>query len=446
MPTTRLLFVNHTAQLGGGEVALANLIAHLDRDRYEPLLLLFCDGPLRERIERAAPVVIVPLSKRVLNTHKETMGFGALTQLRGIVSSSIFVLRLSIAIRKLNVDIVHTNSLKADILGGCAAKLAGVPIVWHVRDRIAPDYLPRIAVRGFRALSRVLPDRLITNSRATLSTLLSEQSPDSGVAMDTEQSFRSKCYVVHDGVPARDLRSPLPERKGVVVGIVGRISPWKGQDIFLRAAALVRERYPETTFLIVGSALFGEDTCEKRLRELCRRLGLETSVHFTGFVEDVNAVIDKLDILVHASTLPEPFGQVIIEGMVAGKPVIAADGGGVPEIVRHEITGLLVPMKDIAAMAEAIVRLIESPATRREMGANGRNLVEEHFSMRKTIQGVESIYDSILLHRSDRQPSFSRHDPGEALADGLCTTHSHLVETSFELREVAAARHAEELN
>jgi glycosyltransferase involved in cell wall biosynthesis len=416
MARTRLLFVNHTAQLGGGEIALANLIAHLDRDRYEPLLLLFCDGPLREKVEGMAPVVIVPLSERVLDTHKETMGFGALTQLRGIASSAIFVLRLSLAIRKLNVDIVHTNSLKADILGGCAAKLAGVPVVWHVRDRIAPDYLPRIAVRGFRALSRVLPDRLIANSNATLSTLL-KQLPDSGTVADSERRFRSRCHVVHDGVPARDLPSPLPERKNTVVGIVGRISPWKGQDIFLRAAAIVRERHPETTFLVVGSPLFGEDAHERRLRELCCDLSLASSVQFTGFVADVNAVIDKLDILVHASTLPEPFGQVIIEGMVAGKPVVASDGGGVPEIVRHELTGLLVPMRDIAAMAEAIVRLIESPATRLEMGANGRRVVEEHFSIQKTVGGVRRVYASMSLHRRKRPAVFPRYEAGQASAD-----------------------------
>ncbi len=413
---TRLLFVDHTAKMGGGEIALANLIANLDRDRYEPLLLLFSDGPLRERVESLAPVMVFPLSKRVLNAHKETMGFGALGQLIGVVTSSIFVARLSMAIRRLEVDLVHTNSLKADILGGCAARLAGVPLVWHVRDRIAPDYLPRVAVWGLRLLSRVLPNRLIANSSSTLSTLLKRQ-PERAVVKGFERRFRSRCCVVHDGVPARDVPPAQAERKKPLIGIVGRISPWKGQDVFLRAAALVRERHPEATFLVVGSALFGEDAYEKRLRQLCCELGLEASVHFTGFIEDVNAVIDKLDILVHASTLPEPFGQVIIEGMLAGKPVVAADGGGVPEIVRHEVTGLLVPMKDVAATAEAISRLIDSPTERRMMGANGRSVVKEHFSIQRTVAGVECVYAGIMPHRSERHAALPRFEAGEALAD-----------------------------
>jgi len=123
--------------------------------------------------------------------------------------------------------------------------------------------------------------------------------------------------------------------------------------------------------VIIGSALFGEDSYESQIRLLPKQLGIEEVVHFAGFRANIRHEIEGLDLVVHASTTGEPFGQVIIEGMAAAKPIVATDGGGVPEIVDNGKTGILVPMADAKSMASAICRLLEDPDQAKRMGAEG---------------------------------------------------------------------------
>jgi hypothetical protein len=177
MCRTRVLFIGHTAEYGGGEIALLNLIANLDQERVEPSVLLFAHGPLESRLKEYAPVMVVPLDTRVLTAHRETLGSTA--RWRDVAGMVRFISGLSRIISGMKVDMVHTNSLKADLVGGVAARLAGVPVVWHVRDRIAADYLPARVAKIFRLLARVIPGHVIANSQATLETLY--RSP-SGIA------------------------------------------------------------------------------------------------------------------------------------------------------------------------------------------------------------------------------------------------------------------------
>jgi glycosyltransferase involved in cell wall biosynthesis len=125
---------------------------------------------------------------------------------------------------------------------------------------------------------------------------------------------------------------------------------------------------------------------------LANQLGIGNVVEFTGFRADIRQAISELGVVVHASTIGEPFGQVIIEGMAAGKPVVATNGGGVPEIVQDGKTGILVPMGDASAMAEAICRICADPILARTMGSSGKQRVAEHFTIEQTARKVESVY------------------------------------------------------
>jgi glycosyltransferase involved in cell wall biosynthesis len=153
---------------------------------------------------------------------------------------------------------------------------------------------------------------------------------------------------------------------------------------------------PDVRFLLIGAALFGEEEYERKLRVLTIELGLSDAVEFAGFRTDIHEHIAQLDIVVHASTTGEPFGQVIIEAMAAGKPVVATNGGGVPEIVLDGETGLLVPMGDPAAMADAIRWMIDNPNSAAEMGCTGRRRVEENFTIEKTVTRVEAVLSGLL--------------------------------------------------
>jgi glycosyltransferase involved in cell wall biosynthesis len=391
----RVLFVDHTAAMSGGEIALFNLLRFLDPAKVQTVVLLGAEGPLAEKLRTITETHILPLSSGVASQKKDKLGIGTLLRIRDVRDALAYTWRLAKFIREHDIQLVHTNSLKADIIGGLAARLSRRPVVWHVRDRIEDDYLPLSVVRMFRLLSRLIPNYVIANSSATLRTLRLHKGAR-GTSIPSGIELNGRMVVVHDGTSpgarAED-KSPGAQFR---VGLVGRISPWKGQHIFIQAAALVHQRFREARFLIIGAALFGEDQYEQEVRRLPTELGIDGIVEFTGFRSDVKAAIADLDLLVHASTQGEPFGQVIIEGMAAGKPVVATDGGGVPEIVQDGRTGILVPMGDVQAMAGAICQILVDPVRAKAMGVQARQRIANHFTLQQTARRVEAVYDEML--------------------------------------------------
>jgi glycosyltransferase involved in cell wall biosynthesis len=169
---------------------------------------------------------------------------------------------------------------------------------------------------------------------------------------------------VHD---LADPRADAPLR----IGIVGRLAPWKGHDVLFRAVAAAFEP-GQAQVRVIGSALFGENACAAGLHRLVEQLGIARDVVWRGFQDDVAAELAELDVLVHASTVPEPFGSVIVEGMAAGLPVVAAAAGGPLEIVDHGRNGLLVPPGDPEALADGLRGLAADADLRRRLGAAGR--------------------------------------------------------------------------
>lgn len=381
----RVLFVDHTAKLGGGEIALRNLARHLDSQLIRMEFLFCAEGPLVDQLRTAFPVCVMPLSEQIADTRKSEIGWRSCFKIRYLFATAAYAWRLSRYMRRSQVHIVHTNSLKAHLLGGLAARLAGRKLVWHLRDRIAEDYLPRPAVWLVKILSRIFPTFIIANSQATLNT----------IAPRNDRGFTLRTRVVHDGctIPS----NPSPVTNGPVkIGLIGRISPWKGQHVFIKAAAIIKNKFPDVRFRIIGSALFSETGYEAEVKQLVNDLDLADQVEFLGFIADIERASAELDIVVHASTLAEPFGQVVIEAMAASKPVIATRGGGVPEIVVDGETGLLVPMNDERAMAAAMEDLLGNPARAQEMGARGRQRVREFFTIQRTARAVEHVYRDLM--------------------------------------------------
>lgn len=367
--------------LGGGEIALLNLVSHLDRTRFKLLVVLSSEGPLEGKLREVdVETMVLPLAASLVHTRKDHLTRSTLTRFRDALRVLTYSLKLARLLRSRKASLLHTNSLKADVFGGIAGRLARVPVLWHVRDRIENDYLPVKAVLVFRWLARWLPNYVITNSQATLDTL----------------HLSRRARVVHDGIAITATPTEHQPGGALKIGIVGRISPWKGQHIFLEAAKTVQKEFPNTRFQIIGSAMFGEEEYERKLREQAQKLELGENLEWLGFRSDVPELINALTILIHASTMGEPFGQVVIEGMVAGKPVIATRGGGVPEIVEDGVSGVLVPMNDAPALAAAIAELLRNPAYMKDLGLAGHKRVSEHFRIDQTAQKVEDVYDIML--------------------------------------------------
>jgi glycosyltransferase involved in cell wall biosynthesis len=347
----KVVYIGHVAQLSGGEIALLRLLPHLDRVR--PHVLLAEDGPLVGSLHLAGiSVEILRLADAARSLRKGSVCGGGVRR-DVAAATAAYVVRLAARLRALKPDLVHTNSLKAGVYGSLAARLAGIPVVWHVRDRIADDYLPRPAVTAVRAMVPRLATAVVANSQMTMDSVLVGARTPSLVLPE-----------VMDRAPAaRGRRQPGALR----YGIVGRIAPWKGQDLFLRGFAAAFAGSDERG-VVVGGALFGEDDYAASLPPLASSLGITDRIELRGHRPDVWDELSQLDVLVHSSLTAEPFGQVILEGMAAEVPVIAARAGGPAEILRDDVTGLLYEPGNADALAAAMLRM-RDPALRERLAS-----------------------------------------------------------------------------
>jgi len=375
----RVVYLDHVAQLSGGEIALLRLVPHLSG--VEPHVILAQDGPFADQLVQAGiSTEVLSMAERARGLRKGSIA-PRTVPLGAAVATAGYIGRLALRLRRLRPDLVHTNSLKAGVYGSIAARLAGVPVVWHVRDRIATDYLPAPAVRMIRLMTRKLAASVIANSHATMSTLGPDTQP--GILYS----------VVPETLIVPPVRDPHPPRP-LAVGMIGRFAPWKGQDLFLRAFA---DAFPdgEARCVLVGAALFGEDDYEQSLHELADELGLNGRVEFRGFRTDIWAELACMDMLVHASIIAEPFGQVILDGMAARVPVIAADAGGPGELIRHDIDGVLYAIGDQSALAEAMGGLAADPERRQRLIDNGLASVAAHHPD-KVAARIEQVYREVV--------------------------------------------------
>jgi len=369
----KVVFVDHCAVLSGAELSLARLVQALDVEAH---VVLGQDGPLGERLEKAgATVHILPLPGPVRDLRRHRVGIPATKQ---AMATLPYIVRLRRLLRRLSPDLVHTNTLKSALYAGVAGRLGGIPVIWHLHDRIAKDYLPGPAVHLVKFAARLLPSGIIANSEATRLAL-----------------GATGCRVAVIPSPV-DIQASgtSPHRDHLRVGMLGRIAPWKGQDLFLRAFA---KAFPNNgaEAVIVGAAMFGEVDFEEELMQLVHSLGLADRVEFRGFRDDIAAELAGIDMAVNASRIPEPFGQVVVEAMAAGVAVVAADQGGPAEIVEDGVSGLLYRMGDECALADALNKLANDPPLRSRLIDAGRRAAERYVPS-AIASDVRSFYESVI--------------------------------------------------
>jgi glycosyltransferase involved in cell wall biosynthesis len=374
----KVAYLGHTAALSGGELATLHLLEELPE--IDRLVILAEDGPLVPRLVAAGATVEVlplPTGTRTFAGHQ----LGSLRTAGTVAAAGAvpYAARLAQRLRSAGVDLVHTFTLKSALYGGLAGRLARRPVVWSIQDRIAPDYVPPGAVRLVRTAARVLPSAVIVNSRATAATLPAEVAPT----------------VVHPAVPVRG-PLPLPPEPPFVVGMVGRLVSWKGHDVFLRAFAEAFGGDGGAVARVVGAPLLGDESWERELRDLTRRLGIDGVVGFRGFRDDVRGELAHVHVVVHASTTPEPFGQVIVEAMDAGRAVVAAALGGPTEIVTDGVDGCLVAPGDVSGLAATLRRLRDDEPLRRALGEAAVRRATS-FAADRAATDVRAVYRSLLL-------------------------------------------------
>ncbi len=382
----RVVYLDHVARLSGAEIALLRLLPHLEG--VDAHVILGEDGPLATRLQQAGiSVEVLPLAPSARDLRRDSARAGGVP-LRTALETARYTLRLTRRLRRIDADLVHTNSLKSGVYGGLAARLAGVPLVWHLRDRVADDYLPRSATRVLRSAIPRLASGILANSQATLDTLGPVRARPAQVLPDAVEA-----------PPGRHNRA-AQDGGTTTFGMLGRIAPWKGQDLFLRAFADAFPAGPERA-VIIGTPMFGEEDFEASLRKLAQELGLGARVEFRGFREDIWRELASLDVLVHASLIPEPFGQVVLEGMAAGLPVLAPDEGGPAEVIEDGLTGVLFASRDERALAEAMRALDGDPERRGRLGAAAREAAGA-YRPQVLAERYEQAYAQMLGARASR--------------------------------------------
>ncbi|MBN2026827.1 MAG: glycosyltransferase [Actinobacteria bacterium] len=388
MSAYRLLIANHAVEIGGAERVLLRFLERMDRGLFEPALACPHPGPLSEEAAKLGLRVHFGYpTPRLLEVRRKSLGNSRLSALAYPWDMARTVYGLARLLRAGGYDLVLTNSAKADIYGSIAARLAGIPVVWRLHDIVDSDAFSRLNIALFRFFATFFAARVLAVSGAVKEALVGR-----GVR-------GGKIAVVYNGIDIEALTRTAQreearaewdiEEDAPVAGLVGRLVDWKGPDRFLAAAAEVAMDIPQARFMLVGDAIFGEAGYVDELKEAAVRLGLAERTVFTGFREDALRIMSGLDVLVHASLLPDPLPTVLIEAMALGLPVVAADAGGVREIVREGSTGLVVPPGDVRAMREAMVELLSDPEEAARMGRAGRELAAERFDIDLQARSLE---------------------------------------------------------
>lgn len=384
----RILFLDHTAKLSGGERSLLLVLEKLDRRRFTPLLVTLEDGPLLQAA-RAIGVEseCIPISRMVAARKRSKTG------LLFLLFSSIMLLPRIIAIagftRRKQVDIIYTNSQKAHLVGIGAGFLASVPVYWHFRDILHEQLLKRLMryvgllfARHIIAISHEVASqfRICGRMGKKVSVVYNALDIDGFARSGKERSL--------------DLRKEFGLEKGTrIIASVGQIAEWKGQEYLLRAAKELVSFPGKLHFFIIGTPLFKEQAYLARLRELVNEFNLDGKVTFTGFLEDIPAIMGAIDILIHTPVKPEPFGRVLIEAMVCMTPVVAFDSGAVGEIVR-EGEGILVRPYDTTGLVRSIRSLLEDDKLREEMVGNAHSAVKNRFDFPLLIDSIQSLLEA----------------------------------------------------
>ncbi len=387
-----ILFVHASDDLYGSDVIILEIVKRLDRTKYDPIVVLPTDmkhvGLLSRELHAAGieyhhlPILI--LRRRYLKPR------GLLHIVRCAVFGTWTLRRL---IRQRDVRLIHSTSLSV-LAAPLVACVTQTPLISHVQEMLID---PRIVRKALHAITRYSADRIICISDSVRAHILEDQPSAAKLLEVVRNSIPLPAESHRTIAEMRDelcLAADLP-----VVGMIGRVSPWKGQEIFVRAAAILRSEGIACQFVAIGGVFDNERHHLDRLQETIRSLNLETLVKIEGFRKDARELIAAFDVLVLPSILPEPFGLVVAEAMAAGKPVIATRHGGPTEMVVEGETGFLIPPNNPYALASAIKNLLAHPEEAARLGKAARRRFLDHFEMREYVHRIERLYDATALRR-----------------------------------------------
>lgn len=402
----KILYLNPSGELGGAERSLLFLMASLRAAKpdWEMQLVAGSGGPLIRRAEEIgvqASAIDFPRSLSRLGDAGAGGPAGRQQgQLRLVgsvgragVPSIAYTRRLRRTLARFAPDLIHSNGFKMHILAAWA-RPAGCPLIWHVRDYVStrPFMSRLIRANAHRCTTAIANSTSVAEDlRAVCGGKLRTHRVYNGVDLN---AFAPSGVVANlDELCAMPAAAPGTTR----VGLLATMARWKGHHAFLRAVAKASRIAPLRAY-VIGAPIYQTDSGQYgigELRKMAGELGLDGKVGFTGFVDDSAAALRALDIVVHASTQPEPFGLAIAEGMACGKPVIVSAAGGATEIVTAGVDALTHPPGNVDALADCITKLACDCGLRDRIGAAARVSAERQFSRERVVAEILPIYQGV---------------------------------------------------
>ena len=375
---------NTDGTVGGSHYCLLYLLQHLDRSQFTPTVVFYDNHAIVPKFQAVAETLVLDKDRPSLISPAILRRGVNFAKLAGKVGRQVAFLR------QRQIDLVHlNNSITRHHDWMVAAMLTGTPCVVH--ERGLPQYGAADRHLGKRLAAIIPMSRWI--GRAMV-----EQGVDPGnirVMYDGLDPARFTAAQPADAVRAAwDVRPDQP-----VIGIVGNIREWKGQDTVARALVEVTRVHPDVVCFFVGAATEGDRGYLEQIQTRLRNAGIERNVRFTGFQENVAQFTALMQIVVHASVQPEPFGMVVLEAMARRKPVVGSRAGGIVEMVVEGDTGYTFPPADSSALAARLVELLNDPAKAARMGDRGYDRLVRNFSVERYMHDLHAAYQAIFNGR-----------------------------------------------
>lgn len=376
----KILFLDQSGKPGGAELCLID-IARPYKERC--LVGLFADGSFKHLLQQHQIPVEV-LGSQAIEVRKDSGLIAGLASLGQIAPLIVDVVRLA-----NHYDIIYANTQKALVVGAIASLLTRRPLIYHLHDILSPDHFSQTNRRLAVTLANRCASLVIANSQATQAAFVAA----GGRLELTKVVYNGFAAKTYQQLSLEPIKQQFRLEGQFVVGHFSRLSPWKGQHILLAALAHCP---PEVTAVFVGDALFGEQDYVEQLHKQVTELHLEQRVQFLGFRADVIPLMSACDLIAHTSIAPEPFGRVIVEAMLCGRPVVAANAGGAIELVENGKTGWLVSPGEPMQLASAIMTCLQQRESTANVARQGQLTASQRFDLNNIEQQIDQLLQQLL--------------------------------------------------
>ncbi len=385
-----ILFIHQSAELYGSDKTILMFISSLDKTKYLPIVILPFEGPLKVEFEKNNIKVII---SPVLKLYRKM--FTPSNMIKFFKEYKEGIKALEKLHKEYDFKLVYSHTLAA-LIGISFAQKNNIKHLWHVQEIIAKPKIFNLAFKKILAIKS--NHKIIYDSKETMkfwingNETLTKKSEFIWNGLDVNQKSITSSETIEK------VRKDFFEvqNNSVVIGLIGRINSWKGQQLLLKAFSLIAEKQPKAKLVFIGSAPPNQEFFETDLINKIKTYNLEDSVKIIPFQNNIWQFWDSIDIAVVPSTEPEPFGMVAIEAMMAKKPVIAANHGGLTEIVMPNKTGILFEPNNEKALAEALMDLLNNSEKRKTFGEEGYIRANTHFSLKNHVDKFEKTFEELI--------------------------------------------------